>query len=96
VCNALFDALFHILPLSTDMDRIEPTHAKSAKQLVWLKEAQELLHQFVSQQPVLVQISAAKKLRDHAEVLSRRAGLDQVESDQVRDAGRELGLGASA
>ena len=96
VCNALFDALFHILPLSTDMDRIEPTHAKAAKQLVWLQEAQELLQQFVSQQPVLVQISAAKKLRDHAEVLCRREGREQVESEQVRHAGRELGLGVVA
>jgi chlorophyllide a reductase subunit Z len=96
VCNALFDALFHILPLANDMDRIEPTHAKASKQHVWLQEAQELLHQFVSQQPVLVQISAAKKLRDHAERLSRQDGQDQVDSDHVRAAGRELGLGVNA
>jgi hypothetical protein len=42
-CNALFDALFHILPLGTDLDRIEatPAHACGAEQdRPWDDEAQ--------------------------------------------------------
>ena len=39
-CNALFDALFSILPLGTEMDKIEPTHARAAPQ--WDEAATEL------------------------------------------------------
>ena len=91
VCNALFDALFHILPLGTDLDQTEPTHARTASQQDWLPQAQQLMTQLVSQQPVLIQISAARRLRDHAERLARQAGDEQVGASHVEAAGREMG-----
>lgn len=74
VCNALFDALFHIVPLATDMDRIEATPSKITSDIGWSEEAQRLLDATLAEQPVLVRISAAKRLRDAAEAEARRAG----------------------
>ena len=95
VCNALFDALFHILPLGTDLDQTEATHAKGNQQ-VWQPQAQELMTRLVGQQPVLVQISAARRLRDHAERLARMAGVEHVGASHVEAAGREMGWEVTA
>ncbi len=95
VCNALFDALFHILPLGTDLDQTEATHAKGNQQ-AWQPQAQELMTRLVGQQPVLVQISAARRLRDHAERLARMSGVDQVDANHVEAAGREMGWEVTA
>jgi chlorophyllide a reductase subunit Z len=94
----LFDALFHILPLGTDMDRVEPTHARgvTGSNATWQAEAQERLRDLISQQPVLVQISVAKRLRDQAERMAREKGDDTVSEQHVTSAGVELGLGAPA
>jgi chlorophyllide a reductase subunit Z len=70
-CNALFDALFSILPLGTDMDKIEPTHAKAAPQ--WDEAATGLLESHLAEEPYLIRISAAKRLRDQAERIARDA-----------------------
>ncbi|MEN9379572.1 MAG: Light-independent protochlorophyllide reductase subunit, partial [Pseudomonadota bacterium] len=61
VCNALFDALFHILPLGTDMDKAEPTQARGlvTPNATWQDDAQALLRELIQHQPVLIQISAA-------------------------------------
>jgi len=98
VCNALFDALFHILPLGTDMDKVEATHARGVTptSTSWTDDAQALLRELVQHQPVLVQISAAKRLRDLSEKLTRQAGEYKVNLEYVQSAAKELGLGAVA
>jgi chlorophyllide a reductase subunit Z len=95
-CNALFDALFHVLPLATDLDRIEATPVRDAqgRNLPWQAEARELLARLVQAEPVLVQISAAKRLRDRAELDAHRAGDDAVTPARVDAAHAALRQGA--
>ena len=81
VCNSLFDALFNILPLGTEMDKVDPTPAKlqsSIQAMPWELEAQELLNKLISKQPVLTQISAAKRIRDEAELEARKQNIEKV------------------
>lgn len=83
VCNALFDALFHILPLSTQMDAGAATPSRLEHALQWDHAAKDKLDAVVEAQPVLVRISAAKQLRDAAERGARRAGEDHVSADRL-------------
>jgi chlorophyllide a reductase subunit Z len=98
VCNALFDALFHILPLGTEMDKAPATQARGVAppNASWQDQAQQRLRDVVQSQPVLVQISAAKRLRDQAEQLSQAQGQNEVTEAHVNAASRELGLGVAA
>jgi chlorophyllide a reductase subunit Z len=86
VCNALFDALFHILPLATDMDKVEATPARSEAQVAWANDAKARLDELVEAQPVLIRISAAKRLRDAAEQRARQRGTETVTADCLDEA----------
>jgi chlorophyllide a reductase subunit Z len=82
-CNALFDALFHVLPLGTDLDQVDATPVRP---LAWDEAAQSQLAQAVQREPVLVQISAAKRWRDRAEQLARARGAPRVTEQHLREA----------
>ena len=90
VCNALFDALFNILPLGPDMDKVEATPARREQDIAWDADAKSFLDEWLERQPVLVRISAAKRLRDGAEAHARKQGSATVAEENVRSATREL------
>ncbi len=94
VCNQLFDALFHILPLGTELDRIDATPARPHRELPWADDARAALDELCEAQPVLVRISAAKRLRDAAERDARELGDERVTRDHVLASRRALaGIG---
>jgi chlorophyllide a reductase subunit Z len=91
VCNALFDALFHILPLAGELDKVDATPARLHRELPWTEEALSALDELVAAEPVLVRISAAKRLRDAAEAEARSAGATQVAVERLpRSAARAV------
>jgi chlorophyllide a reductase subunit Z len=83
VCNALFDALFQILPLGTELDKVEATPARRHEELPWDDDAKARLDELLEAEPVLVRISAAKRLRDAAELQARRAGETRITATRV-------------
>jgi len=83
VCNALFDALFNILPLGSQLDAVEPTPSRLHQELPWHEDAQRTLDELIQSYPVLTRISAAKRLRDAAEEQARRSGERHVTVTRV-------------
>ena len=85
-CNALFDALFHILPLGTEMDRVDPTPASQGAWNAepWDADASALFDEHVESEPFIVRISAAKRLRDQIERDARDAREGRITADRVR------------
>ncbi|HYW49581.1 MAG TPA: chlorophyllide a reductase subunit Z, partial [Gemmatimonadaceae bacterium] len=96
VCNALFDALFNILPLATDMDKVEATPSRLHQELPWTDEALAALEELIDEQPVLIRISAAKRIRDLAERDARELKDTTVTRDHVLASRRAMRGGAYA
>ncbi|MBS0278777.1 MAG: chlorophyllide a reductase subunit Z [Proteobacteria bacterium] len=95
VCNTLFDALFHILPLAGQLDQVEATPARFHVELPWDADAKSELDKLLDAQPVLIRISAAKRLRDAAERAARQAGDTLVTQAHLKSA-QDLSRGQAA
>ncbi|MEL6736420.1 MAG: chlorophyllide reductase subunit Z, partial [Pseudomonadota bacterium] len=91
ICNSLFDALFHILPLQSQMDATAPAApARVQNSLPWDSDARRRLDEVVDKEPILIRISAAKTLRDQTERDALDAGEDRVTVDRVMASSRTI------
>jgi len=60
--------------------------------LPWSAQAQELLRECVSSQPVLIQISVAKTLRDTTDRAAQQANETQVSAERLLLIAKTLGM----
>ena len=96
VCNNLFDALFHILPLGTELDKVDQTPSRIHREVPWDGDAQLELDRLVALKPVLVRISAAKELRDTVERNARDSGAERITKELLKEIAAELGFERTA
>jgi len=91
-CNGLFDALFYILPLGTDMDKVDAslTRTYRSNALPWDQDAQKLVADYIKTRPVLIQISAAKEMRDRVEQEAETAGEERITAARVKSSCKEI------
>ena len=91
-CNGLFDALFYILPLGTDMDKVDAslTRTYRSNSLPWDQDAQKLVADYIKTRPVLIQISAAKEMRDRVEQDAEKAGEERITVARVKSSCKEI------
>jgi len=94
VCNALFDMLFNILPLGTQMDSAAATPARLRSELPWDEDAERLLTDLVAKEPVLTRISAARTLRDRFETAALAANEGRVTAARIARARQSGGRAA--
>jgi chlorophyllide a reductase subunit Z len=82
------------------MDKVDATPTGTtgvmARSLPWQADAQVLLEELVAAQPVLIQISVAKRLRDRAEREAREAGEDEINAARLLHAQESLHTGVTA
>jgi chlorophyllide a reductase subunit Z len=91
-CNGLFDALFYILLLAIDMDKVDAslTRTYRSNALPWDQDAQKLVADYIKNRPVLIQISAAKELRDRIEQDAEKASEERITAARVKSSCKEI------
>jgi chlorophyllide a reductase subunit Z len=69
--------------LGCELDKVDATPSRLQRELRWTDGAQQILDELVAAEPILVRISAAKRLRDTAELAAQRAGATEVDATHL-------------